>query len=97
MGLTCTGFALARSFVADSLAPPHLYVWLMSIDQTCFIPYSNEIHRPKLCFIWPVIRILSPSPQLVCIYLVPRVLAPYLFPHLTIAYPMLSILALWLF
>ena len=67
----------------------------MSIDQICFILYSNEIHRQNLRFIWPVILNMTPSPQFVYIYLVPRVLAPYLFPHLTIAYPMLLILALW--
>jgi hypothetical protein len=74
MGLTCTGFALARKFVADPLAP-HAYG---SIDQICFILYSNKIHRQNLR--WPVILIMTPSFQFVCIYLVPQVLAPHLFP-----------------
>jgi hypothetical protein len=69
---------------------------LMSIDQIDFILYTNEIHRQNVRFIWPVIRIMTvPSVRLHISS--SRVLAPYLSPRLTIAYPMLLILALWLF
>jgi hypothetical protein len=69
----------------------------MSIDQTDFILYSNKIHRQNVRFIWPVIRIMTPVPSVRLHISSSRVLAPYLSPRLTIAYPMLLILALWLF
>jgi len=95
MGLTCTGFALARSFVADPLAPPHAYGWLVSIDQICFLQQRNT--SPKRPLHLACHTYYDPVPSVRLHISSSRVLAPYLFPRLTIAYLMLLILALWLF